>query len=232
MDRKIALEGTVNTRDLGGLNADSGPIRRGAFLRSDALHTLTSVDQQVLLDLGITDVVDLRDPAEAERGGLDKVPEGITVHAMPVVERTNAPRDFMPPDMGTAYALLLMVAGPKFVDVLKVIANSPGGVLFHCSAGKDRAGLTAALLLSALGVAREDVLADYELTQAALPFLNAAVKAYGGPLPEGAMRADGEFMATALESLDARCGGPMAYLLESGLDEKTLGLLRAKAGLA
>ncbi|MEV4560617.1 tyrosine-protein phosphatase [Kitasatospora sp. NPDC049285] len=116
-------------------------------------------------------------------------------------------------------------ARSRFAAVLRLIADADGGpVLFHCTAGKDRTGWTAALLLTALGVPREAVLADYLLTNDRAAHLIARTEAVLRPLA----RAEAAYLDAAFEELTA--GWPtFEHFWHDGLglDEGTLSKLRA-----
>ncbi|MET7365859.1 tyrosine-protein phosphatase [Streptomyces sp. NPDC005566] len=169
-DRLIQLEGTVNFRDAGGYRtADGHWVKMGEIYRSDALDRLTAADLAKLRRLSIRTVYDLR--TESERAGApDRVPAGAT-HVVADVLAGSPGFTTMPTTAAEAAAM--MVDGEKFMvsgdtaasayrTVFSGIADDDTrGVLFHCTAGKDRTGWANAALLTALGVPRTTVMADY-----------------------------------------------------------------------
>ncbi len=232
MDRTLHLPGAYNARDLGGLPIEGGAtLPRGRFFRSDALFALTDEGGDLLLGAGVTDVVDLRATAEVERKGADRLPGSVTCHHLPIVEGGADPRREQPVDMISAYAMLLDFAGPNFVRVLDRLSRAPGGGLFHCSAGKDRAGLVAALTLGLLGTPDEIIVADYELTAMAMPHIMARVKDLTDRLPKGALEVHGETMRATLRRVRENHGGVEAFLRDHGMTDDTVVRLRQKAGL-
>ena len=184
----IELDGLVNLRDLGGLpTADGGSVVGGRLLRSDNLQSLTPGDITRLLDLGLTDVVDLRSDYETEREGPGPL-VGSAVHInqlslfrewragvgedKPDVRPEVLPKEALPwVDLEPAVELENKVAGhylsyvldrpDSIVTALRTVANASGAVLVHCAAGKDRTGTVVALALSLVGVERDAIVADY-----------------------------------------------------------------------
>ncbi|NGO79422.1 tyrosine-protein phosphatase [Streptomyces sp. YC504] len=169
-DRLIALEGTVNFRDAGGYRtADGHWVKMGEIYRSDSLDKLTEDDLAKLRRLGIRTVFDLR--MEQERTDApDKVPAGATYTVADVFAGsgsfTSMPKS---PDeaermMVDAEKTMVSGSGAKaaYTKVFDGFTDRSGGaVLFHCTAGKDRTGWSNAALLTALGVPRDTVMADY-----------------------------------------------------------------------
>ncbi|MFE6038549.1 tyrosine-protein phosphatase [Streptomyces sp. NPDC056452] len=169
-DRLVQLEGTVNFRDAGGYRTTDGHwVKMGEIYRSDALDRLTAADLAKLRRLSVRTVFDLR--MESERDAApDRVPAGAT-HVVADVLAGSPGFTTMPTT--AAEATSMMVEGEKFMvsgdtatsayrTVFSGIADDDArGVLFHCTAGKDRTGWANAALLTALGVPRNTVMADY-----------------------------------------------------------------------
>jgi protein-tyrosine phosphatase len=119
-----------------------------------------------------------------------------------------------------------------FVRGLEVVASAPGGVLFHCAAGKDRTGIFAAVLLEALGAEPDDIVSDYARTADVLdairlrvrPVAAALMTRAGSPGSGAALDAHPASMTALLEQLR----GPRAVhtLAEAGLDDDLRGRLR------
>ncbi|MFF9502630.1 tyrosine-protein phosphatase [Streptomyces sp. NPDC014656] len=171
-DRLIRLQGTVNFRDAGGYRTRDGQwVRMGEVYRSDALDRLTDADLAKLRRLGVRTVLDLR--MESERTAApDRVPAGAT-HVVADVLAGGGGFTSMPATPAGTEAMMtggnrFMVSGDTartaYAAVLDEIADGGGdgdGVVFHCTAGKDRTGWAEAALLTALGVPEETVMADY-----------------------------------------------------------------------
>jgi protein-tyrosine phosphatase len=178
-ERRVPLEGARNFRDLGGyVGADGRRVRWGAVYRSDHLGDLTDADRRQLDRLGIRTIVDFQgaherdDPAvppsvpagirRVEHPLIDGPADGVTFYQR-VMDRTLT--SFAVEDLTAFYEATLEWSAATFGAVLALLSDPTHlAAVFHCRAGKDRTGLTAALLLGALGVAEEEILDDYELT--------------------------------------------------------------------
>lgn len=175
-DRLVALEGAFNFRDIGGYPAAGGRrVARGRLFRSDGLGGLTPSDLAVLDRLGLRTVIDLRTPGEVEERGRFAWPgRTFAYHHLPMMDvlpaRDSYQRRWATTEgVAAAYAAMLDGAGPAMaaaIDLLADRATSPAVV--HCAAGKDRTGLLVATVLGLLGVADDDIAADYALSGAAM----------------------------------------------------------------
>jgi protein-tyrosine phosphatase len=234
-ERLIALTGARNVRDLGGYPAGNGGLTRWrSVLRGDALHALSAADIEALIAYGVTTVIDLRNPQELAqeanpftedaRVRYDNVP---LFSALAPVEMMAAQlSDF---DMGDRYCQALDNCQPAIAKVLTTIAHAPDGiVLFHCSAGKDRTGIIAALMLAQAGVDDAVIIEDYALTGSIFaPLLagfHARAIARGIPsrLAEVILASAPHSMARTLGHLAKRYGGVGAYLAQMGLGQSEI----------
>jgi hypothetical protein len=232
--RHLDWEGAFNVRDLGGLPAAGGRrTARGALVRADSLSRLTARGWDALLAHGVRTVVDLRN--EAERGA-DAAARPASVATLHVPLNGTADGGFwqgieQTPEFGTPlyYRAHLMRKPELSAAVLAAIARAePGGVVFHCVAGRDRSGQIAMLALALAGVAPEVIGADYELSherlsglfaELGLPDDGVALKAY---LAERGTSA-AEVIATTLASLDIE-----GLLAGGGLTSSDLDALRRR----
>ncbi len=165
MRRRIPLDGTDNTRDLGGYPVPGGYTAWGRTFRSDAPVSLSAADVETLRRLKITTHIDLRTADEVERwpSAVANL-EGFRYHHVDLC----ACMQMLPEsEAGVAASYLEMTGQAEpMARIFHIIANAEGGVMFHCAAGKDRTGVVAAILLMLAGVERADLLADYILTAA------------------------------------------------------------------
>ena len=169
-DRRIPLAGTFNLRDVGGYPAAGGTVRAGRLLRGDALHRLDDGARAALAGLPVRTVVDLREDFEVRLSPDALDGTGIAVLRLPVFRVTGDSFGKSPEDLTTVYEHMVDACGTVLaVAVGHVATEAAQPVLVHCSAGKDRTGMGAALILSVLGVPRETVVADYALTQVYSP---------------------------------------------------------------
>jgi protein-tyrosine phosphatase len=232
-----ALSGYVNFRDLGGHATPDGPVRHGRVYRSDSLAHVNPSDVEHLIDeRGVRTVVDLRGASEVDAYPNHPMREaGAAIHHVPLIDpakREQSGFEWETMSLFDLYRFILTSAGPQFVEVLQVIAepaNHP--LVFHCAAGKDRAGLIAATTLGLLRVDDEEIVDDYARTSAALDELRARAqrRAEGtGRAPaDRFMTADAETMREVLAWLRAEHGGFENYMLSHGFTAGEIALLRA-----
>lgn len=236
--RFLTLNGTLNTRDLGGLPVHgNGLTHSGIFFRSDIPMQLAEADFERLRSMGLSTVIDLRQPQELERDPNSLASRaGIDYQNVEIWGHINAasaqPED--PYDITAFYLRALDHAGSAFVRVMTLLAESPGAALFHCTAGKDRTGLVAALLLEAVGVDREAIVDDFALTHDRIDPLRQRLLADAEQQGiarhdfERLLGATPELIGPALEHLDSSFGGAVAYLKGNGLPDDILEKLRHK----
>ena len=178
-------------RDLGGIEAADGKkIRKGLLFRSGHHGKLTAPEADIMKNLfGVTDIVDLRSPSEisekpdvTSKGVIFKHLPSLNDEENPSINRHNRTAELkrlMAKEGGTRAHLCgiyrLLATNKMAIDshreLLKTVLESRGGVLWHCTQGKDRTGVATALILSVLGVDREVIKQDYMLYNSA-----AAVK--------------------------------------------------------
>lgn len=220
------LPDTHNIRDLGGYPRQSGGATQWRrILRGEALHPLIeeSLDDLVAHELSL--VIDLRGPHETGTTRHPFVGHGQVVYCNVVLFDALAPIAMAqhPFDMAQRYCDALQHCGEQIASVFRAIAGArPGMVLFHCTAGKDRTGIIAAMLLSLAGVSHVDIIADYALTAAAkglIQRLRARSLAAGNDPDhvERMLASDAATMEAFLACLDASYGGTSAYLDRIGI---------------
>ncbi len=234
-DRWVKLEGTVNFRDLGGYPTTDGQVTRWrTAYRADGLHALTEADLAELHNRELRTVIDLRTTGELEAAGMDR---GLVEawHHAPLLLEVAHPDEFVKtPGLLKRHYLEMLDEGQEQVRrIFSAIASAPeGGVVYHCSAGKDRTGVVTGLLLSHLGVERELVIADYALSALAMDALRDRLCERYPQSAESIRAADAMFEANpetlirTLEKVDRDYGGASTYLATCGLNEAQLEALR------
>jgi len=254
-ERLVPLEGTLNFRDLGGYRtADGRQVRWGRVFRSDALGKLTDGDLTYLERLGVRLVCDFRDDHETERAPsrvpqhpevrIERFPIGAGADTDDVSGRREGLTDMVLAGslgevsaemLGDFYVGMLESRSEPLVAVLERVADPANHPLvFHCTAGKDRTGVLAAMLLSVLGVDEATILDDYELTDRyRTPHRIAEVApklaAAGVDLDKvrALFSAERAVLARTLGTIDERYGSVPAFLTDkAGMAPATLDQLR------
>ncbi len=233
--RRLDFEGAVNFRDLGGYQAAGGRrMRWRRLFRADSLGDLTPADLVRLKELGLRGLVDFRIQAERLLKP-DRLPEGATIRTLEL--------GFLP--AGTIEMLGEVRAGRIGVAELErrvvaqyrsfatdhageyrravAFAADPGNypLLLHCTSGKDRTGFAAAVLLLAVGVPREIVLQDYDLTN---HYRRDVSHLFGPRTSEQViallLSAQAHYLEAALEEIDRVHGSFEDYLTKAlGVDD-------------
>ncbi len=215
----IDLEGTANTRDVGGLpTTDGRRTARRRLLRSDSLQALAPADVRRLVDdLGVRTVIDLRAGLEVEAEG----PGPMTREPLVTVEHLSLfpqqddyvkPLSERLPPVGRGFAGLylgfLLQRPDSVLAALRLIAYGDGATLVHCTAGKDRTGTVTALALAEAGVERSAIVADYA----------ASADRYGAVLRLHAHEAVDGGLTNGLANAVALLHAPRAVTMERFLD--------------
>ena len=245
--RILSLHGAANFRDLGGYHTvDGRQVKWGSIYRSEALGRLSEEDLEHLRELGLRLICDLRTPGEIKRLP-DRVPKTTRWAATPAQEGDFDKsmlstllfnRKIIPELMRQSYPKLLVENAHYFGAILSLYANPDNlPAVFHCTAGKDRAGLTAALLLGLLGVPEKTIVEDYTLSNLAFEALFSAfvgdnfstLRPFGIPLKElhPMLIADPTWMEGALALIRERFGSFQTYLVDAaGMDAAVLDRIR------
>lgn len=232
----IRLEGAKNFRDIGGYETSDGRrVRTGLVYRANKLSSLTEADLGKLTDANVTLDVDLRNRWERKEAP-DRIPEGVRYQVADVVsfEHGIAFHEFVPITLGRAlidaavtkssdigqsigYPFMVTYRGSDvaFRDLLTAIAgNTDGATVFHCSAGKDRTGWGAAVLLSLLGVPKETVYEDFLASNTYLGRDKAVERSW---------------LDASFAQVDRLYGSVDAYVRDGlGVDQQTVDTLRAR----
>ncbi len=236
---RIELEGACNFRDLGGYATSfGGPVRLGRVFRSDGLHRLAARDVDRLESLGIGLVFDLRSRLELDADGIGDFAgrDGRHVH-VPLLEVSlnvfDGRIDWENVDLGERYVEMLRTGGAAIAAILAQAAEVSGpAIVFHCTGGKDRTGVVSAVLLRALGVSDDDIVADYACSEV---YLGGFLERYREAMETEGMDPEAiayvtssppDRMRHTLAQFDRIWGSAERYLAEIGLAEATLEALR------
>jgi len=243
----VPLEGTLNFRDLGGYPAAGGVTRWGVVYRSDRLNALTDADVAHLATLGLRTVCDFRYDREVDEDP-SRLPDGARIVRLAVgsapgdnprnledMIRAGEITQVTTASMAVGYLAMLENQAALFGDLIRLVGETEHHpVVIHCTAGKDRTGLGAALLLGAVGVSEAVIVEDYALTDEyrsvhRLAEVGPQIEAQGLALDDLRVlfTAPAETMALTLGHVTERWGGIEGYLTgPAGVTAADLGALR------
>jgi protein-tyrosine phosphatase len=238
-DRHIVCDGAFNLRDLGGYTtADGRTVRWQTLYRADGLHRIPPGAAQAVAPLGWRTILDLRTKGEHDEGAF-RHHEGADVVHLPVI---RAPWDVTGVDdadpvdfLASRYMDMLdegVDALTTAVGLLATEARLPA--VFHCSAGKDRTGVIAALLLATAGVPDDDIADDYTTSSVAMAKLVEWVQARSPEAADAMAKQPAAFLSCPPEAMHvflarirAQWGSVAGYLRGIGVEDDTLDAVRA-----
>lgn len=248
-ERVLPLQQGSNFRDVGGYKGAGGlTVKWGRIYRSGAMPLLTEQDYALLGRLDIGTVVDLRSTDERaiapdqldDRTGALFVSNDYSLRPL-MAGMTGGDGEYMYRGVGKGLA-------PQYRAIFRRLLANEGALVYHCSAGQDRTGVATALILSALGVDRQTIIADYHMStalrrpqfemppldpadwpgNAIVPLYAASMKAPGGPKAEPLFTPKGNsHLAQFFEVIDRDYGGVDGYLkTELGVSAEDIARLR------
>ncbi|WDY59994.1 tyrosine-protein phosphatase [Pseudomonas sp. PSKL.D1] len=242
------LTGMDNFRDLAGTTTaytteHDGTMRAGVFYRSNAL-TPTAADLAILNGLGISNVYDLRTPSEIASTP-DTLPAGADYLNIDIIGSTTSGSNITSLSFTSAAQARAMMqdtnrafvndAGMRgqFTVLFNELASADGAALFHCTAGKDRTGWTAAVLLSIAGVDDATIMSNYlatnDYTAARVAATLAAMPASMAEIYAPLLGVEASYLQAGLDEVTAQYGSMDNYLKQGlGLTQETIYVLRGK----
>ncbi len=239
-DRHTPFEACFNFRDIGGYPAADGRrVKWGRYYRAGRQDRMTQADLAQLERLGVRTQIDLRKPDEVAEQGPGPLPGmGADYHNIAVIPEGGSDQlARLVGDTGISGKRYLgyLEFGPESWLRLFALLEDPATkpIVLHCTAGKDRTGVSTAFLLSVLGVDRAWIEADYLLTNVDVPRQASFVEEHIG-YPEGMSReafltvagVPHTAMADFLDGLDERWGGALGYLRSIGIEDTTMEAVR------
>jgi protein-tyrosine phosphatase len=235
--RHIPLDETVNFRDVGGYVGDGGRrIRWRTLFRSDGLSHLSKADTAAISELGLASVFDLRSGQEMAHNRFPVDALSVTYHHLPLVNQLPDPETFdtVPGFMATHYMDFAVDSSTRVGAALTLLSRkSAYPAVIHCAAGKDRTGVLIAIVLALCGVREETIVADYALSERAMPGLRKLLLARFGKAVERVanagkiMGATPDDMKAFLSELRERFGSYEEYAHFAGVSDATIAELRA-----
>ena len=240
LDRHYPFEGCFNFRDIGGYrNKEGKTIKKGLYFRTGRQDRMTKKDLDQLSDLQISTQIDLRKPDEVldqGRGPLESmganyiniavIPEGGSDQLSKLVGDTGI--------SGKRYLGYLEFGPTSWLRLFGILADQENlPVVLHCTAGKDRTGVSTAFLLSVLGVNRDVIEADYLLTnldtERQADFIESTVGYPDGYDRESMISAAGvpkDAMKDFLDGVESKWGSSVEYLKKIGVTEEQMEMVR------
>ena len=238
--RKLPFTGAHNFRDLGGYKTEDGrTVKWGKIYRSDNLHFLTDEDLKYMKRLNIKSVVDFRSVEERENEP-DRLNPDMTQVLLPIKFQPkelddgsikNLMKDLTFGDLDSSNLLrdFNIVIVEEFTDEYKnffrhIIENNAEPLVFHCTAGKDRAGFASAMILTILGVPREKVIEDYLLTNTYVKdhvddkMLEIELKTFFRADTDNLRKinlVEERYIQAAFDTIDSKWGGMDRYISEA-----------------
>lgn len=246
--RTVTFEACFNFRDLGGYPAArGGTVRWGRLFRADTLHRLTPADMARFQALGLRTVIDLRSATEIDEYGRlhEAASEDLDWHHVPMLdvvvlrpaEPGEAPdpapaSEALPP--GESYVRMLG-SGDLMARAFELLTGDGRlPAVFHCTAGRDRTGMLAAMVLDLLGVPDEVIAEDYVLTNEGRARSNAWIEeheptfaAYLAQFPPERRVTRPEVILGFLDGVRAAHGSVEDLLRSQGIDRPALERLRS-----
>ena len=249
--RLLPLEGGQNFRDLGGYRTRDGrTVRWGLLFRSGAMNGLTAKDYAYLSKIGIRTVCDLRSSEERAAAPV-RWPDGSLPKVFADDYRMSEDAAFFDQArkmtaaqarsaLAASYPPILTQFNSQYRRMFRELLAGNAPLAFNCSAGKDRTGIAAALILTALGVPRETVIQDYLLSNRYFDPAKASSETSGNAVPDAwkkmppevtrvFMGVDRSYIAGVFRAIDAHPGGQARYLRDAlGLGPAELAVLRRR----
>ena len=224
-ERQLPMSGGFNMRDLGGYRTSDGRhVKWGRIIRSDDLHSLTDEDLAYLASIPVKTVADFRSPQEV-RAMPDKLsPQGMTYVGLPITpgslddlqsyiamtpEEVEAKMEWM-----NVYFATSDEGRERYREFFRLLKETDdAAILFHCSAGKDRTGMGAALILYALGVPEQTVMEDYLASNG---YLAGKYSRYAERFPQlkGMLEVKPNYLSAGIDSIRTAYGSVETYLRE------------------
>lgn len=241
-ERRLAWDGCLNVRDLGGHATEDGASTHwGSVIRADSVRALSDAGWDALVAHGVGTIVDLRSHGElAADPPWDAPVEVVHVSVLPeqddpVWEELDHSAADAEREKELFYVESLRRWGDRFAAAIAAIARAPDApVVVHCQVGKDRTGLVSALLLRLAGVSAADVAADYALSSGNLepqsrPWVDEASDDVERERRERLVATPAASMVGVLVAVEREHGSAAGFLRAHGLSDETI--VRARARL-
>ncbi len=232
----LPLSGAKNVRDLGGYKTKNGKFtKKNIFLRAAKLDELTDADKEFLYGYGVRTVVDLRSPVEIEEKPCGvRSYRDIRYENVPLIDNIHSDNleGRYPSSMSQMYVGLLENSTQLIRQALYRLAEESKCALFNCTAGKDRTGVMAMLLLKLAEVDSAVIIEDYSASEqynTDIKIIQKEVKEqFGILLPDYLFESKPEQMEQTLEFFDRKYNSAPDYMKTIGLSNAEIEKLAAK----
>ena len=210
------------------MSADGGLVKPGLLFRSAVPFASDLVPEGITWPP--TTIIDLRSSKESViESGHPLAGAGVEIHKIPLLTELS-PGEVPVDNLVDLYQLVLKSNSGRLVQVVETVADSTGATLVHCAVGKDRTGISIAMVLSLIGVPRDEIVADYlETAKNTLDIRMRLAAMYGldEPVPES------DFLRTPVEAIDGvldlwerHAAGATGWFTEVGGTDNTIDKLR------
>lgn len=232
----LPIEGAYNVRDIGNYKTQDGRLtKEGVFFRSDNTAGYTQNDIRFFNEKGLTLVVDLRSADETGRqpSVFADIP-GIHYENIQLIDGIHSQftRDNIPTTMGQLYIQFLETSKQQIGKMFRLFASNTGPALYHCTAGKDRTGVTTMLLLSLAGVSDSIIIEDYAATETFTSHIiekqKAQLASLGLDVPDFMLHADPQNMEEALAHMRKTYGSAEKYLQTCNVKNNEIQIIKER----
>lgn len=227
------FENALNIRELGGyINSEGISLKKHRLLRGGDLSNLTAEEMKKLENYGIKTCIDLRISDEKENVDPFNNSNHLVYHAIPIAGPVNL-KAAQGELLYELYMGILEQHDKAIVREMQIIANEKEGIIFHCTAGKDRTGLTAMFILAICGVCSEQIIADYAASgrnnrKATIRQKEKLIESGLVHIPDEIFESRPETMEKILNYLEDHYGGPVEYLRKTGVSDREIQAIRSK----
>ncbi len=226
---KSLLETTLNTRDLGGYKMAAGKYTKYfSLIRSDEIKSPNEHDINFLINNRIFTIIDMRGEKDvlSAPSPFEKM-KYFEYYNIPIEEGSNIPESVL----DVPYSYMRIAEAKNMPDVFRSICRANAGVLFHCSAGKDRTGVVSAILLLLAGVSEGDIVENYMLTKECNKERFKLITKKYPDLDINIVIPQEEYILTFLALFKSRYINAEQYLKFKGLNQKEISCIKRKMGI-
>ena len=225
--RRYLKNAIENMRDIGGYKVGEKKVKYGKLIRSNLPIAITKEDINILKEMGIKIVIDLRSKEEInEKVSVFEDDVFFDILNYEIYGGRKVPDS--PKKVPISY--MQMLEGKNSIyQIFKELAKAEHGIIYFCNAGKDRTGVVTALILMTLGVKKEDIVSDYVLSEGHLEkILNCFVEYPENVQIRDVVTPKAEYMEQFLNQFNEKYGDINQYLYQIGITDNDINQIREK----